>query len=119
VVRDHAAIEHGSTRTGRWLRDNRLRIALWIAVIEGLLVLVDAIPWGIALAIAAALILFWLFVGRELHVDSARQASWIAAASQVFVVLIPVFVFVLKAVAVVALAILAIVALVLLFRDRR
>lgn len=119
MLRDRAAIEHGSTRTGRWLRENRLRIALWIAVVEGVLVLVDVIPWGIALAIAAALILFWLFIGRELHVDSARQSSWIAAASQVFVVLIPVFVFILKAVAVVALAILAIVALVLLFRDRR
>lgn len=119
MLRDRAAIEHGSTRTGRWLRENRLRIALWIAVVEGVLVLVDVIPWGIALAIAAALILFWLFIGRELQVDSARQSSWIAAASQVFVVLIPVFVFILKAVAVVALAILAIVALVLLFRDRR
>jgi hypothetical protein len=119
VLRGQAAIEHGSTRTGRWLREHRLRFALWIAVIEGVLVLVDVIPWGVALLVAATLILFWLFVGRELASDSARQSSWIGAASQVFVALIPVFVFVLKALAVVTLAILALVALVLLFRDRR
>ena len=33
------AIEHGSTRTGRWLRERRLRFTLWIAAIEGLLYL--------------------------------------------------------------------------------
>jgi hypothetical protein len=119
VVRNQAAIEHGSTRTGRWLRENRLRFALWIAVIEGILVLVDVIPWGVALLVAAVVILFWLFVGRELQSDSARQASWTGAASQVFVALIPMLVLILKAVAVVALVILALVALVLLFRDRR
>src|SRR6266550_3630568 len=40
---DHMAysqpmIEAGSTRIGRWLRERRLRLALWVAVVEGLLV---------------------------------------------------------------------------------
>ncbi len=118
VVRNQAAIEHGSTRTGRWLRENRLRIALWIAVIEGIFILVDVISWGVALFAAAVLILFWLFVGRELRQDSARHASWIAAASQIFIALIPVLVVILKAVAVVALVALAVVALILLFKDQ-
>ena len=31
-------IEHGTTKTGRWLRERRTRIVLWIAVLEGILV---------------------------------------------------------------------------------
>ena len=31
------AIEHDSSRAGRWLRQRRLRFALWIAVIEAVL----------------------------------------------------------------------------------
>ena len=30
-------IEHGSTRGGRWLRDRRLKVALGLAIVEGLL----------------------------------------------------------------------------------
>ena len=33
------AIEHGSSRTGRWLRERRFRFTLWIAAVEGLLYL--------------------------------------------------------------------------------
>ena len=29
------AIEHGSTRPGRWLRERRLRLTYWIAAVEG------------------------------------------------------------------------------------
>ena len=36
-------MEHGTSRTERWLRARRVRIALWIAVIEGILVVVHVI----------------------------------------------------------------------------
>src|SRR2546423_15445155 len=82
-------VDHRSTRAGRWLRAKRLRFATWIAVVEGLLVVLHAIPWFVALALAAAALGFYLWLGRALRSDVARQGSWIAAASQVLVVLVP------------------------------
>ena len=38
------AIEHGSTRTGRWLRERRFRFTLWIATVEGLLYVLARAP---------------------------------------------------------------------------
>ena len=112
-------LEHRSTPGGRWLRARRLRIALGIAVLEGLLVVVDVVEWWVAVVVAGAAILFYLLAGRDLRSYLARQASWIAATSQALVVLVPVLVVVISWLAIVALAILAVVALVVLFSDRR
>jgi hypothetical protein len=111
-------IEHGSTRLGRWLRERRLRIAAWIALIEAILLVFHAIPKLTALFAAAALFLFYVFVGRTLKVDSARQLSWIAATSQVLVALVPVLLIVVGTVALIVVGILAVVALVVLFSER-
>lgn len=119
VLRGHAAIEHGSTRTGRWLRDKRLRLAIWVAVAEGILVAFHVIPWSVAFFVAAVLILFYLFVGRKLASDSARQASWIGAASQALVVLVPALVLVVTWMAIAAVVVLAVIGLAVLFADRR
>lgn len=112
-------VDHRSTRAGRWLRARRLRIALWIAVVEGVLVVFDAISGWLALVIGGAILAFYLLVGRNLKSDAARQASWVAAMSQVLVALIPVLLFFISALAVVVLAVLAIVALLALVADRR
>jgi hypothetical protein len=116
---DSYAIEHRSSRTGRWLRARRLRLALWIAVAEGLLVVFDVIPGWVALVVGALVVAFYFFVGRGLRADTVRQASWVAAASQLMVALIPVLLFVVGTLAIIGLAILAIIALVVLFADRR
>ena len=113
------ALQHGTTRPGRWLRERRIRIALWLAVAEGLLVVFDVIPGWLALLVALGVIAFYLLVGRDLPSDTARQTTWIAALSQAFVGLVPVFLFLLTALAVFALAILAVIAVVALFADRR
>jgi hypothetical protein len=118
LPRTHA-IEHGSTRAGRWLRARRLRFAAWIAVVEGILVVFHVIPWFAALALAALALAFYVWLGRELRSDVGRQSSWIAAASQVLVVLVPVLVALIGGLAILAVAILAVVALVVLFADRR
>ena len=114
-----AALEHGTSRTGRWLRARRLRIALWVAVIEGIAVVFHVISGWLALTIAAIVIAFYLILGRELKQDTLRQTSWIAAMSQALVALIPVLVFVIGAVALIAVALFAVFALVALFADRR
>ena len=114
-----AVIDHDATRTGGWLRARRLRLAAWIAVIEGVLVIAHVIPKFVAFAAAAVAILFYLWVGREQRSDSVRQVSWIAAASQALAVLIPVLLIVVTWAAITAVVILAVIALVALFTDRR
>ena len=110
---------HGSSRTGRWLRQHRLRLALWTAVAEGVLVLFDVIPGWVAVALAGALVLFYVVVGRRLSSESARQIAWVGAVSQLLVALVPALVALLTIAAIAALVIIAAVALVLLFADRR
>lgn len=112
-------LEHGTSRTGRWLRENRIRAALAIAVAEGVLVAVDAIDWLPALLVAALVLLFYIAYGRKLRWDWAREATWVAATSQAFVALIPVLVIIVGTLALIGVAIIAAVALVLLFSDRR
>jgi hypothetical protein len=112
-------VEHRSTPLGRWLRARRLRIAAWIAVGEGVLVLIHAVPRLLAIVLAAAVILFYFAFGRQLRPDSLRQVSWIGAMSQALVILVPVLAALIWGVAVVALAVLAVLALVVLLQDRR
>ena len=113
-------IEAGSTRIGRWLRERRLRLALWVAVIEGLLVALtpDLTKWTV-LVIGAILLAFYIVAGRNIHWDVGRQLSWIAAASQALAILVVILAFVLKLVAIVAVVAFAIIALVYLFSDSR
>ena len=118
-IRQGQLVDHRSTRVGRWLRARRLRFATWVAVVEGLLVVVHVIPWFVALALAAAALGFYVWLGRELDSDAVRQGSWIAAASQVLVVLVPVLVALIGGLAILAVAVLAVVALLALFTDRR
>ena len=113
------ALPHGTTRTGRWLREWRFRLALWIAVVEGLLVVFDLVAGWVALAIGVILVVFYFSVGRELRWDTLRQASWIAALSQVLVAFVPVLAFVVGVLAILAVAVLALVALAALLADRR
>jgi len=111
-------IEHRSTRAGRWLRVRRVRLAFWIAAIEGLLVVVHAISWWAAVAVAALVVLGWFSLGHRLESDAARQAGWIAAVSQALVALVPILVIIVGTVALILVGLLAAVALVLLFSSR-
>jgi hypothetical protein len=113
-------IERGSTRIGRWLRERRLRLALWVAVVEGLLVALtpDLTKWTVII-IGTILLAFYIVAGRNINWDVARQLSWIAAASQALAILVVILAFVLKLVAIVAIVVFAIIALVYLFSDSR
>ena len=113
------AIEHGTSRTSRWLRERRLRLAFWIAVVEGLLIVFDVVSGWLALLVGAIVVLFYVLVGRDLRIDSLRQTSWVAAMSQALVALVPIAALVLTTLAVVVLAVMALLALALLLGDRR
>src|SRR5919204_2369073 len=113
------AIEHRTTRAGRWLRARRIRFALWIAVIEGIIValLPDVSRWTV-IAIAIPLLALYLFWGRTARSDTVRQFSWIAGASQALTVVVVILAFILSWVALVLAGLFAIVALLFLFSDR-
>jgi hypothetical protein len=114
------AVEHGSGRTARWLRAHRLRIALWIAVIEALLAAFthDVSRWTIV-ALAAIFVPIYVLWARDRHSDTVRQVSWIAAASQSLAVVAVVLAFVVGLFVLVLAGVFAVVALVLIFSDRR
>jgi hypothetical protein len=112
------AIEHGSTRTGRWLRERRLRFTLWIAAFEGLLFLFHALHWWAAMALAVIAVGFWFYVARGNRSDTLREAGWILAVSQLLVLCVPIALSVVKAIAIGVIALLAIAALIFLFTER-
>src|SRR5438105_7553649 len=111
-------VEHRSTSLSRWLRARRLRIAAWIAVAEGILVLVHAVPRLLAMVLAAAVVLFYFAFGRQLRWDAVRQITWIAAASQALMILVPVLAALIGGLAIIALVALALVALFVLLQDK-
>jgi hypothetical protein len=113
------AIEHGSSRAGRWLRERRLRLTLWLAAFEGLLYVLHVLHWWAAVALAVIAVGLYWFTGRANRSDSWRQLTWIFASVQLLVLVVPLALGLVKAVAIGVLALLAIVALVVLFTERR
>jgi hypothetical protein len=111
-------IEHGGGRPTRWLRERRTRLAVWVALVEGVLVLVHVVPRWPAFGVAIAVVAAYLWVGRTSRSPLLRQAGWTLAVSQALVLLIPVFALLFWTVAVVAVVILGAVALFVLFSER-
>ena len=111
-------LDHGSSRTGRWLRGKQFRLTLWIAAVEGLLDVLHVLHWWEAVVLAAIGVLFWGYAGRNNRSDLVRQVSWIFAVSQLLVLRVPIALAIVKAVAIVVFALLAIAALVFLFTER-
>jgi hypothetical protein len=112
------ALEHRSSKLGRWLRARRIKIAFWIAVAEGILVVFHAISWWLAIGVALLVVVGWFGLAHRVPSDTVRQAWWIAAVSQALVALVPVLVLVVGTLALILVAILAVLALVLLFSSR-
>jgi hypothetical protein len=113
-------IQSGSSRAGRWLRERRLRFALWIAVLEGIVVALrgDVSRWTVV-GIAALVLIIYMLVRENIRWDAARQVIWIVAASQVLAVLVVILAFVVGVVALVLVGLFALVALAYLFTDLR
>jgi hypothetical protein len=112
-------VEHESTRTGRWLRARRIRIMLWIAVLEGIVVALshDFTKWTV-IGIAIPVLALYVVWGRNARNDTVRQVSWIAGASQALAVVVVLLAFLLSWLALVLAAVFAAIALLFLFSDR-
>lgn len=107
------------SETGHWLYPRRLKIALGVAVVEGIFVWLanDVSRWTIII-ISAPIIAFYVFAGRTLESDTHRQLSWIAAASQTFTVLLCIVATWIPMVTLILALVFAAIALVLLFGER-
>jgi hypothetical protein len=118
-IESRSVIEHGTTRAGRWLKARRVRLALWIAVIEGVIVALahDFSRWTV-IAVAIPVLALYLFWGRHADSDTARQISWIAAASQALAVVVVIMAFILNWLALILAGIFAAIALLFLIVDR-
>jgi hypothetical protein len=113
------ALDHGTSRAGRWLRQRRLRAALWIAVLEAILAaFTHDVSRFTIIALAAIFVPLYFFLGRE-RGDTFRQLSWIAAASQALAVVAVLLAYVVGLLVLVIAGIFAAVALFLIFTDRR
>ena len=113
-------IEHGTSRSGRWLRVRRTRIALVIAAVEALVVAFaqDISKWTV-FVLAVIGVGVYLFAGRDSRSDTFRQSSWIFAVSQLLAALAAIFAFLIFWTAIVAFVVFAAVALFYVFADRR
>jgi len=112
-------IEHRESRFARRLRRRRLQVALLVAAVEAILVLVGAIPWWLVVAFAVAAVAGYVWLGRDHRNPTFRAAAWVAAVSQLIVVLVPVAIVVVGLLALVLVVLLAIGALAALLLDRR
>ncbi len=113
------AVQPRQSRLGRWLAERRLKIALGIAVLEGILVAVtkDFSRWTVII-ISAPIIAFYLLAGRSLDSHAGRQLSWIAAASQAFAVILCIVALVVGAFVLIIAGVFAAIALILILADR-
>jgi hypothetical protein len=94
----------------------RVRIALWIAAIEGLLIIVNVIDKWPAIIIAAAILVAYFLSYNRIKSKTGREIAWIVAASQALVILVPILFSFVKTIAYLIVIALAVVALLILFR---
>lgn len=115
----YPVLEHGRSRTGRWLRARRLRLALLVGALETVVIVFTDDTWRWALVLAALVFAFYYFVGRKARWDVVREVSWTAAASQILPVLVPVVVVLVGMLVIAAVIALAVIMIGLLYLDRR
>ena len=112
-------VEHGESRFGRRLRAGRIKVALAIAAIEGILVLAGAIPWWLVVIAAVGAVAAYAAWGRDHDSPDVRVVTWTAAVSQLTVVLVPALAAALFVVAALVVVVLAGLFLAALLLDRR
>ena len=106
-------------RSHTWPLSTRMKIALGIAVLEGILVglSADFTRWTLII-VSAPIIAFYVFAGRTLESRLGRDLSWMAAAAQTFAVLLAILALVIKVFVLIIAGVFAAIALILLIGDR-
>lgn len=115
----YPVIEHDQSRVGRWVRERRFRLALFIGLVETVLVLANGLGWFWIFGAAILAVGFHLSLGRQSRFHAVREISWTLAASQLIAFLIPLLWELVKFLAITVLVVLALVLLAMLLLDRR
>jgi hypothetical protein len=111
-------VEHRMSPAGRWLRERRIRLAVSIAFVEGVLIVFGAIPKLGAILIALAVVALYFLVGKNFKQSVAHESALIATGSQALVILVPLFLIIVGWLAVVALVVLGVVGVFVLLSRR-
>jgi hypothetical protein len=113
------AIEHGTSRSGRWLEAHRVRLAAWIAAAEAIVVLFshDVTKWTVVV-LAVVGVVAWLG-GRDSSSHVVREVLWIFAASQLLAVIAVILAWIVKWAIILAIVVFAVLGLAYLFTERR
>jgi hypothetical protein len=112
------ALEHDRSSRDGWLRQHRVRTALWIAVLEVILAALTAsISKYTIIALGLVKIPVFLIWGKDQR-GTIRQVSWIAAASQALAIVAVLLSHFIGLFVLVLAGIFAAVALLLIFADR-
>lgn len=115
----NAVVEHGESSFSRTLRRRRFMVVGVVAGAETILVLADVVPWWAAILAAVAAVAIYVAWAREHPAPIVRSVAWVAAASQLVVVLVPVAIVLVGVLAIVSVVVLAAIALTVLILDRR
>jgi hypothetical protein len=118
-VSANAVLEHRQGSLGRRLQRNRLKVAIAIAAVEGLLVLLGAVSWWVVVLLAVGAVVFYLQVGRDHRNPDVVNGTWTLAVSQLIVIVVPVLAAIAVALAAILVVVLAGLALAALLLDRR
>ena len=104
---------------GGWLRARRHRLALWIAVGEGVVVAFshDLTKWSVVALAAVGAVAWWF--GRNSRSHGLRQALWIFVVSQLIAVVLVLFAVFFKWLVILGLIAFAVIGLAILYFDRR
>jgi uncharacterized membrane protein YphA (DoxX/SURF4 family) len=111
-------VEHRMSPAGRWLRERRIRLAVAIALAEGILVLFGVVPKLAAILIALVVIGLYFVVGRSFRQSVARESALIAMGSQALMILVPLFLIVVGWLAIIAVVVIGVVAVFVLLSRR-
>jgi hypothetical protein len=116
-VREGRAVPYGGSES--WLWAHRIKLALALAVLEGIVVaLEDEFSRITVIVIAVPIILFYLLAGRTLESRAGREITWVLAASQSLAVIVVILAFILNWLALLLAGVFALVAIYLLVHDR-
>jgi hypothetical protein len=113
-------VDRESNRPGGWLHERRWRIALWIAVVEAIIVAIahDVSRWTV-LVLAAIAFAIYYWVGRRSRSGAVHDLTWIFGASQALALMAAILALFISFLAFIVAAIFAVVALAYFLFDRR
>jgi hypothetical protein len=111
------ALEHDAS-SGGWLRQHRVRTALWIAVAEVILAALTATVSKVLIIVLGLIAIpIYLIWGKDQR-GTIRQVSWIAAASQALAIVAVLLAHFIGLFVLVLAVVFAGIALFLIFADK-